>query len=357
MANILYCMNTSWGWIKQRPHFIAEGLSKRNNVCVLSKHVPFSRKDATDTVDLHYFYRMPGERYKAVAFINLIIYIIQFFIYSRKFDIIWLSNPVDYRFARFFTSRKKIIYDCMDDQIELIDNPQRKKLVHRWEQLLYHRSDIVLASADFLKNVLISRYGEREIYVVNNAIKDGFGEASKESGDINLSLSDDEISISYIGTIASWMDWDLVYCVLKEIPNTKFHFFGPVDYKPSIDNPRIIFHGSLEHDKVPVAMANSKILIMPFVVNDLIKSVNPVKLYEYIYSGRPCIAPSYGESLKFGDFVYLYSDKKHCVEIIRKIVDERFYPKRSVEECKDFISNNTWSSRVDQIEKSINSLK
>jgi hypothetical protein len=37
-------------------------------------------------------------------------------------------------------------------------------------------------------------------------------------------------------------------------------------------------------------MAEADILFMPFQVTDLIQSVNPVKLYEYIYSNKASIS-------------------------------------------------------------------
>ena len=38
MKKILYVMNVEWNWIKQRPHFIAEGLSKNYHVEVLYRY-------------------------------------------------------------------------------------------------------------------------------------------------------------------------------------------------------------------------------------------------------------------------------------------------------------------------------
>ena len=35
--NLLYLMGIQWNWIKQRPHYIAEGLAERYNLVTLSK--------------------------------------------------------------------------------------------------------------------------------------------------------------------------------------------------------------------------------------------------------------------------------------------------------------------------------
>ena len=47
-------------------------------------------------------------------------------------------------------------------------------------------------------------------------------------------------------------------------------------------------------------------LVMPFKLDDLVQAVNPVKLYEYVYSHKPAIAIHYAETEQFEQFVHLY---------------------------------------------------
>ena len=102
------------------------------------------------------------------------------------------------------------------------------------------------------------------------------------------------------------------------------------------------------HELVFSVMEQSDALIMPFVLNELILSVNPVKLYEYIYSGKPCLAPRYGESECFGDFVYLYESINHCQDIIKSLIGGKG-AKHTEEECRAFALSNTWKERVEKI--------
>ena len=43
---------------------------------------------------------------------------------------------------------------------------------------------------------------------------------------------------------------------------------------------------------------------MPFKLNDIIRDVDPVKLYEYISMGKPVISVYYKEVNQFRDFVF-----------------------------------------------------
>ena len=49
---------------------------------------------------------------------------------------------------------------------------------------------------------------------------------------------------------------------------------------------RIHWKGVIEHNKLWENVKEMDALIMPFKVNDIIRDVDPVKLYEYISMGK-----------------------------------------------------------------------
>lgn len=46
---------------------------------------------------------------------------------------------------------------------------------------------------------------------------------------------------------------------------------------------------------------------MPFIINDIIESVDPVKLYEYINFNKNILTSYYEEIDRFDPFVYFYN--------------------------------------------------
>ena len=90
-------------------------------------------------------------------------------------------------------------------------------------------------------------------------------------------------------------------------------------------------------------------LFMPFIVNELVLSVNPVKLYEYIYSGKPCLAARYPESEKFKDFAYLYQGDEEFGALISRLEAGTLEPRKSLKDCRDFAMENTWDVRYSKI--------
>lgn len=348
-------MNTNWGWIKQRPHFIAEGLSSLFDVKVLAPKEYHKTVDNKTTINLKYLFRLPFQsRSRVMEYFNRYVLGIQIWFESRKYDTIWIASPLQYEYVKYCCSNKRVIYDCMDDQEELKSKVKDKKRVVKFERQLYNRADIIIASSNHLKDVLCKKYGAKDIAVVNNAIKDDFQNDSEIMPvEIANKISSDYINVTYIGTISTWMDFELLKALVNRIPNLRVNLFGPIDMKQRPEIERVIFHGSIDHKYVSGVMSASDILIMPFVVNDLIRSVNPVKLYEYVYSGKLCMAPLYEESEPFGNFVHLYNNIDEACSIVENFVNKSIALKEK-SECEKYALNNTWSHRVKEIKNILN---
>lgn len=360
---ILYISHITWGWIKQRPQFIAEELAKDNQVDVyyrkiLNWKLQYMNKNnkSSGNLRLHSYINLPIYRiFKFVPIkwldrINKILWNLNRIDYS-KYDIVYLCDCSVYDKIKQHVPAAKIFYDCMDDKQSfpgMQAYPKYKQYCYELEKELIKQAGIVTCTADYLKNALINRYNiNRQYYVVNNAISNNLFNQTNTQEYIQLPAN----SFTYIGTVAEWFDFDLVLSVLNKIDDINIIIFGPTgDVPEKYKHPRLIFKGPIKHDKILAAMKASTGLIMPFKVNELIRSVNPVKLYEYIYSGKPSAAVRYEESEKFKEYVYLYSSIDEFIDFINiaKSCNGIYEPKQ-VNAMKSFALNNTWEARTMQI--------
>jgi glycosyltransferase involved in cell wall biosynthesis len=135
---------------------------------------------------------------------------------------------------------------------------------------------------------------------------------------------------------------------LKQFQNIEYIFFGPL-YLELPEHERISYLGPVEHKYVFKIMEKADMLIMPFKIDELTLSVNPVKLYEYIYSCKPAIATEYGETKQFGEYVYLYKNKKEYIKILENLIANEFPLKKKCHEYIEFAHENTWEKRVQKI--------
>ena len=68
---VLYLMHVPWGWIKQRPHFIAEGLNKDYEVrVVFNKNYRMSSVNNDTTIHIVGLLKLPFGRIKIISKLN-----------------------------------------------------------------------------------------------------------------------------------------------------------------------------------------------------------------------------------------------------------------------------------------------
>jgi len=355
-------MNESWYWIKQRPHFIAEHLGKYYQTEVFCEKRYKSRVEnkIPSNLNVSEIYKLPLTNNVVIKGINKILH--KYFLFNKyfknteqKYDIIWFGSPKHFDYMkRYIGSKKTVIYDCMDDLTEFEGSKKSNKILSghlTGERALYERSDIVFCSSGTLKEKLFNRYGEKaNTFVINNALS---VESLDESG---CSLPDDLLDIfklnpktlCYIGTVSEWFDFDVLIKCLDEFKETGVILIGPNDVEIP-KHVRLYKYPPVNHGIVLKIMKKSDALIMPFTITELVKGVNPVKLYEYIYSCVPAIAASYPETKKFGEFVYLYDSYEEFGKFVQLLCRNSLPLKEPKEKYIDFAMKNTWEDRIEKI--------
>ena len=108
---------------------------------------------------------------------------------------------------------------------------------------------------------------------------------------------------------------------------------------------RLYYEGVVEHKELYNRIREYDCLVMPFQVNEIVLSVDPVKLYEYISFGKCIISVFYPEIERFGDFVYFYRTAEEYSALLEELTRSGFPPKYSAGQQKEFLSENTWDSR------------
>jgi hypothetical protein len=148
------------------------------------------------------------------------------------------------------------------------------------------------------------------------------------------------------------MDFGALLSIVNEFPLIEIHLLGPVDNLevPLPQHAQIKYLGVVRHEEIPGYVRNFDALIMPFKVTDLIISVDPVKLYEYVFFNKPIVSVRYSEIERFSQFVDFYSDKNELVAIITRYFIEGFRCKYLDDSRDLFLKANTWAQRVACIE-------
>lgn len=369
MKSIFYFMHVPWGWVRQRPHFLAGALAKfysvdvycrktyRNNLLVKNP-VPSGLHVKTLPVlpDLAF---IPG-----VCATNRMLLKSLLRNTVGRYDIVWLTYPDLYEAIEdSLPDSAFVIYDCMDNALEFPNVQNNNKLRQRifeCEKRLIERSNLIFASSSFLKDVLTKRYANvsgKNISILNNGIALETGKPGQLlKPKIREVLKIKKFKMTYIGTISDWVNFDIVLEALNKFKDAVALFFGPAQV--SVPRHERLFHfGPIGHEHVFEVMERSDILMMPFDINKLTLGVDPIKLYEYIFSCKPAVAVRYPETLKFGDYVHLYSGKNEFLEIISEIFTGQRGLKQGCDAYRAFALANTWEKRSELMYKLIQPLR
>lgn len=371
---VLYFSKMDWFWTKQRPQQLVSKLARKDchvdYVCIRpwrasSNHI--IRGKDSDNLSTRQFevnenlsvFRLMGfpkreytimqkiTKYKISANIRKMIV-------KMKYDVVILTSPIQITYLPEKFSAK-LVYDNMDDQPLLEPNIKMRNRAVKLERLLVKRANLILASSAYLKEKLIHRYSieNGKIVLLRNAVDlSEFEQLGTKESQLPITESVQRPVVGYVGSIDYWLDTEMIYNVARELPNFEFVFYGPISdskKKEVSSHPENVhFLGSVPHSSVSSIISGFSVCTMPFLVIEMIKSVNPVKIYEYLAAGKKVLAPSYAETEAFLPYIKLYSSQEDFVSKLKKMVtvdDTSAEIKKRIE----FANKNGWDSRADQL--------
>ncbi len=344
---MLYLMNIDWNWIKQRPQFMAEGLSKVFETKIVYQY-QYTRKNyqkrSYADLDIVPMYPIPKlDRFGRLRLINdkLKKNFIQRIMKKFVPDYIYCTLPVQIHWIE--NSDAFIIYDCMDNHAALFGD---KDIIKADEKAMCKRADLILCSSEKLVENLCGEYGD-DIRKKTIVVRNGYDGQIVETSD-NKSVNDNVFKFCYFGTIGEWFNTEYIERSLQDFENIEYVIIGPFDRGTLPEHPRVKYCGTVEHAALYDATRDMDCFIMPFKVNDVVSAVDPVKLYEYINFNKDILCVEYPEIKRFHPFVYFYSDyDEFKVRIEEIMLQDRI--KYSQDERNKFLTNNSWDCRVEQI--------
>jgi glycosyltransferase involved in cell wall biosynthesis len=361
-SKVAYLMHVDWDWIKQRPHFLYEELTRYYTVDlfyidkIYDKHSEGNRntRNVYSNSSVRKLRKLPlSGRFSVLRQVErqLNLRVIRSL---TQYEYIWITSPLLLDYISLEQLKQKIVvYDCMDDFLGFYPETHVKDRLRKLEIQLVERANLVITSSDYLKNKMVKSYSEHmkaEPVVVNNGIStsllQGHRTAILEHPEESSSPSN-LLNLMYIGTIGEWMDFDMLVRVLDQLPDCRLILIGPVEtVVPS--HPRIHCVGTVKHEELAVCARKADVLVMPFVLNELVRAVDPVKIYEYISFGKPIVAIDYDEMHKFIPFVYLYSNESEFYSLIRQVGEGKLTTYEQQQTMK-FLQASTWEARGERI--------
>lgn len=181
---------------------------------------------------------------------------------------------------------------------ELHDFPERSLWLYR---ALFNRVGRILSTNMLKKKALVERWGisPEKIFMERNAVDvERFAPQPKTAARDRLGLLRDGRLVLYTGHLYSWKGVDTLAEACAYMPDVSVYVVGGTDYdlaqfkKKYGGVPNLHIVGRVPHEEIPLWQAAADVLVLPNTAREDISAqyTSPMKLFEYMASGRPIVA-------------------------------------------------------------------
>jgi glycosyltransferase involved in cell wall biosynthesis len=262
------------------------------------------------------------------------------------FDVFLVGDPYFAPLIPYVDSGQTILR--LTDNLTAFDHVP--KAVHDLVDSALSLCDKVIVTSRPLMESLSENSDSKPVYYVPNGVD--FGHFSKnftsEPADMRYIKRPRAI---YVGALDGWFDVHLLERTASRLRDVSFIIIGPpaIDLRrlSALSNVHILGHRP--YDIVPHYMAGSDIGIIPFKRNALTDCISPIKLFEYMASGLPVVATEWNELKSIRSPACLAKNDSHFI----RLVSETIKALAGKDEYRAFAKENSWSKRVDDIERII----
>ena len=356
-----------WGSVVQRPHHFARGLGARGHrvFWVDTDLHPgcnwWSGRPFPEVAPNVHFMRLPGATptvqqlpWDEVALKAMSAALAQVASANGIGDAIVLVNyPRWQPLAARLRERCgwRVVYDYLDDQSAFGDlyGVDTREL----EDRLIETADLVITSSAVLQERV---RGKRDALLLHNAADfDLFSSARARR------RSPDTSPVAgFFGVFAEWLDTDLIRAAALRFPNWTFVFIGPETFgsraaekrwNTATDLPNIKILPKMNHHQLAAQLAGFDVCLMPFLDMPVTRTMNAVKIYEYLAAGKPVVSRDLPEARLIGDLISFYDTPDRFFELLEEAVATDT-PERA-QARREFARLHDWSARVDVLSHQI----
>lgn len=260
-------------------------------------------------------------------------------------DILYLDSPY-HLYLLDKLKYKKSIYRIADKSSGFSKSTHSMKLV---EKEIASRVDLVVYTARGLRNYVESLSPKQAKFFPNGVNYHHFANNISQTP-LEYKKIKHPIAL-YVGAMADWFDFELVNETIKKLPNISFVFIGPdrLARQKLVNCSNVHILGPRNYSDLPAYMQHADVGIIPFDTKkhgELVHSINPLKLYEYMASGLPVVATEWDELLTLKSPAILCKDIDEFIAGINMVCNEGIQNRESLQ---DYAKKFDWNKKIENL--------
>ena len=153
----------------------------------------------------------------------------------------------------------------------------------------------------------------------------------------------------FFGLVHFWVDCALLAAVARLRPHYSFVLIG--ECKTDVSDlrrlPNVYLLGRRPNQQLPAYCAGFDAALLPFTRANLTRSVNPIKMYEYLAAGLPIVSTPLPEARRFEGAITFASTATEFAAACDRVLQSSYLQRRAA--ISSLVEGESWLPKVEQL--------
>lgn len=239
------------------------------------------------------------------------------------------------------------VYYCVDDFSQWPGLDQ--KAMDRMERLLVSRVDRIVAVSETLRERM-KKLGRSDVELLTHGVDADFWQVENAPPIVRFSPHDAPLFLFW-GVIDRRMDLEFVRQLSRDLTEGTILLVGPTNEPdPELFRlPRVQWKAAVPIEELPKLAAEANVLIMPYADLPVTRAMQPLKLKEYLATGKAAVARDLPANRDWSDALDLAANPKEFSDRVRERLKEGV-PAEQLQ-ARQRLKDESWSSKARQFQQ------
>jgi glycosyltransferase involved in cell wall biosynthesis len=276
-----------------------------------------------------------------------------------KEPILWLYRPEMHPLIGQF-GEKLSVYHVVDEYTAYQGvNESLRDFLHQAELQLLGKANLVIAVSENLYQAKAPF--NTHTFMIPNAVDYDAFRADGEIGELPEDLLHiPKPILGYIGLISARLNLSWLRHLLASLPHCSLVLLGSIDparvegqLQSLLSSPQVHYLGRRSPRELAKYLAHFDVCLIPYQMGEEARNADPLKVYEYLASGKPIVSTNIRSLQRFSRVIRLASTEEEFVQAVQDVLSGENPSLPS--ERRSLARENSWEDRVERISQFIES--